>query len=102
MKPLRAGQLVTVTDDDATLDGIVAQTPSMLKLVVAVPDPKREAVLREFHRSALRERRQAGEHDTALRRVIGKASAAGGHGGPRSAQGRRGHTRAPAHRTPGR
>lgn len=101
MKPLRAGQLVTVTDDGATFDGIVAQTPSILKLVVVVPDEKGEPVLRTFHRSALRERSRAGEHDTALRRALGKASA-GGHDGARSAQGRRGHTRAPAHRSTGR
>ena len=102
MKPLRAGQLVTVTDDGVTLDGIVAQTPSMLKLVVAVPEADADPVLRTFHRGALRERTRAGEHDTALRRVIGKAASAPGHDGQRSGPGRRGHTRAPAHRSTGR
>jgi hypothetical protein len=102
MKPLRAGQLVTVTDDGATFDGIVVQTPSLLKVVVAVRDPKADVVMRTFHRGALRERSRAGDDDAALRRAMGKAAAAGGHGGPTSAQGRRGHTRAPAHRSTGR
>jgi hypothetical protein len=101
MKPLREGQLVTVTEDGVTVDGIVAQVPTMLKLVVAVPDEKDDAVLITVHRSALRERTRPGDHDAALRRAMGRASGSS-RGGPRSGQGRRGHTRAPTHRPTGR
>jgi hypothetical protein len=102
MKPLREGQLVTVTEDGVTLDGIVVHRPTMAKLVVAVAEADAEPALRTVPRTAVRERSRAGDHDTALRRLMGKASAAA-RGGPQGGKAPRpGHTRAPAHRSPGR
>jgi hypothetical protein len=105
MKSLREGQLVTVTRDDVTLDGIVAHVPSLVKVVVAVPDAEREAILRTVHPKTLALRDEPGESDQALRRLIDRAPA-GGRGGPPGAKGgaggRRGHARISPHRTTGK
>jgi hypothetical protein len=100
MKSLHEGQLVTVTEDDRTMDGIVFQVLSVLKAVVAVPDGEHGS-FRTVHRGALRER-GPGEHDDALRKLIRKTTAAG-HGAPHGrnggAGGRRGAARVAGHRT---
>jgi hypothetical protein len=105
MKSLHEGQLVTITGEGPTLDGIVFHTPSLLKAVVAVPDDELGAVLRTVHRTTLTERTEAGEHDEALRRLIRRtpSTGRGGHGaGKAGGHGQRGFTRAPSHRSTGR
>jgi hypothetical protein len=99
MKSIHAGQLVTVTEEGVTLDGIVFDTPNLLKVVVAVPDPEGGAVFRTVRRGSLSERREAGEHDAELRKLI-RRSPRTSRSGPRGADGpRRGHMRGAAHRT---
>ena len=102
MKSLHEGQLVTVTDGDAAVDGIVFQVQSFLKAVVAVPDGETGA-FRTVHRSALSERTEAGEHDDALRKLIRRtpSGARGGGRGGSGIGGSRGHTRGADHRSTG-
>jgi hypothetical protein len=103
MKSLREGQLVTVARDGEVLDGIVFHAPSILKVVVAVPDAERGAILRTVHRRTLTERDAAGPHDKALRRMVARMpSAVRGGPGRGAGSGQRGHTRSPAHRTTGK
>jgi len=99
MKSLHEGQLVTVTDDGQTVDGIVFQVQSVLKAVVAVPDDEHGAAFRTVHRSTLKER-GAGEHDEALKKVI-RRTPHGGRGAVRGGgvQGSRGHSKGASHRT---
>jgi hypothetical protein len=102
MKSLREGQLVTVEIEDSELDGIVHHAPSLVKVVVAVPDDERGTVLRTVHRRTVSEREAAGPDDDALRRLIrreGRVGSGGGQGGGRR---RQGHTRGPVHRTTGK
>lgn len=88
------------------LDGIVFDTPSDSKVVVAIMDPNRGPVLRTFPPSALTERTDDSEHDRALRLLIRRtpppvhgAARGGGGGAPgRSA----GYKRGAAHRPTGR
>jgi hypothetical protein len=102
---LREGQLVTVAGQRRSLDGIVFDTPSARKVVVAVPDDARGPVLRTVQRDALTERTEPSEHDDALRALIRRTPSTrrGGQGGGSGAGGgSRGHNRPPAHRTTGR
>lgn len=105
MTSLREGDLVTVAGEHGERDGIVFHVASRTKVVVAVPDAARGAVMRTFHPGTLSERAEAGEHDEALRRLVRRTPSPGGGrpggpGGPGS--GPRGHTRSPAHRPTGR
>jgi len=101
VKTFREGELVTVTRDDEVLDGIVSHVESMVKVVVAVPDEERGAILRTVHPRTLGERGEDGLDDNALRRVIQKSSA--GRGGRRGGQGpRRGFGGTTGHRTTGK
>jgi hypothetical protein len=105
MTSFREGELVTVTGDRGQRDGIVFHVPSKSKVVVAVPDEARGAVMRTFDLKALTARSDDGAHDEALRRLIRRTPPVrggqpGGTGGPGS--GSRGHTRSPAHRATGR
>lgn len=87
-------------------DGIVFDTPSASKVVVAVVDPERGPVLRTVHLNTLSAREEEGPADKALRLLIRRtpppplrgASAAGVGSG----RGRAGHTRGASHRTTGR
>lgn len=105
MKAFREGELVSVSKDDVVLDGVVAHTESILKIVVAVPDSDRGAILRTVHPRTLTERKEPGPDDQALQRLIQRTPSTG-RGGPRGGQGpgrgQRGHTRGPGHRTTGR
>jgi hypothetical protein len=105
MESFRAGELVTVTGERGERDGIVFHVPGRSKVVVAVPDAARGAVMRTFHPGTLAARTAPGAHDDALRRLIRRTPSAG-HGDPRGANGlgsgSRGHTRSPAHRSTGR
>jgi hypothetical protein len=105
MTSLREGELVTVAGERGERDGIVFDVPSKSKVIVAVPDAARGAVMRSFQPSALSARSEAGEHDEALRRLIRRTPSVGrgdprGQNGP--GQGSRGHTRSATHRPTGR
>jgi hypothetical protein len=105
MEPANQGDLVTVAASGPTLDGIVFDTPSTTKVVVAVMDRQRGPVFRSLHPDTLSERTEAGPHDPALRLLIrrtpaptrGKARGAGSAG-----RGRAGFTRSATHRATGR
>lgn len=103
---LTRGDLVRVAGGGPELDGIVFDTPSRTKVVVAVVDPSRGPVFRTVHPDALAARAEQGSDDRALhllmRRAAASAVAGGARGGARNAQGRAGHTRAATHRSTGR
>jgi hypothetical protein len=103
LKTFREGQLVTVAAEEGTLDGVVAQVLSLVRVEVAVQDANGDAVFRTAHPKSLTPRDAAGETDDVLRRLIHRGTAAS-HGAPGggSARGRRAHTRGAAHRTTGR
>ena len=99
------GDLVTVTDGSAQLDGLVFETPSASKVVVAVVDPKRGPRFRSVNPSTVSEREAEGPHDRALRLLV-KRTAPSTHsstpGGRGNEHGRTGFTRGAAHRPTGR
>jgi len=105
MQSPSAGELVTVTGDGPPLDGIVFDTPSTTKTVVAVVDRGRGPVFRTVHPRTLSERTAEGAGDRALRLLIKRTPApvrGSARGGTGSAQGRSGHSRAAMHRTTGK
>ena len=106
MTSMRSGDLVTVTGDRGEREGIVFHWASKTKVIVAVPDAARGAVMRTFPASALSAREADGAHDDALRQLIRRTPVPAGrgepHGGGGPGNGPRGHTRAPAHRPTGR
>jgi hypothetical protein len=105
MEPTQAGELVKVADGGPEHDGIVFDTPSHSKVVVAVVDPKRGPVFRSVHPTALSERTQEGPGDKAMRLLIKRTPPpvrGGARGGPGGGQGRSGHTRTTMHRTTGK
>jgi hypothetical protein len=105
MTSFSEGDLVTVTGEHRDRDGIVFHVASRSKVLVAVPDDARGAVMRTFDPKVLAERTTDGAHDEALRMLIRRTPSAG-RGDPRAQNGpgggRSGHTRAPAHRATGR
>lgn len=96
-----AGDLVNVADGGPVLDGIVFDTPSSSKVVVAVVDPGRGPVFRTVHPTVLTERAQAGPQDRALRFLLRRTPSpvhGAVRGGGAGAQARAGHTRSATHR----
>jgi hypothetical protein len=105
MEPTHAGDIVTVASGGPTIDGIVFDTPSRAKVVVAVMDPKRGPVFRTVHPDALSERSDAGAHDRALRLLVRRTpppARGAARGGVRGGRGPAGYTRSTAHRSTGR
>jgi hypothetical protein len=105
MEPIRVGALVKVAGPGPELDGIVFDTPSDSKAVVAVVDPGRGPVLRTVQARTLSERTEEGRHDHALRLLIRRTPApvhGAARGGSGTGRGRAGHTRGATHRTTGR
>jgi hypothetical protein len=105
MEAASNGELVTVVDDGPALDGIVFDTPSRTKVVVAVLDPTRGPVFRTVHPRTLSEREQEGPADRALRALMRRTpppvrGGAGDRGGTGRAS--RGHSRGTMHRTTGK
>jgi hypothetical protein len=102
MRSFHEGQLVTLVGEDEAFDAIVVNTPSLVKIEVAVPDDEHGTVFRTVHPKVLRERTEAGEHDDALRRQIRRTGFDGR--GPRTGpgSGRRGHSQPSGHRTTGK
>jgi hypothetical protein len=70
MEPVSAGALVKVAGGGPVLDGIVFDTPSNSKAVVAVVDPVRGPAFRTVHPKTLSERTEEGPDDRALRLLI--------------------------------
>lgn len=104
MENVSAGALVKVAGDGPVLDGIVFDTPSRAKVVVAVVARGRGPVFRTVHPSTLSEREQEGPDDRALRLLVRRTPPARGaaRGGGGSGHGRAGHTRGAAHRSTGK
>jgi hypothetical protein len=105
MESSSVGELVKVSDDGRERDGIVFDTPSSAKVVVAVVDPRRGPVFRTVHPKALAERADAGPDDEALRRLMRRTpppAQRGARGAAAARSAAAGHTRAPTHRTTGR
>lgn len=96
---------MTVAGEGPKLDGIVFDTPSASKVVVAVVDRGRGPVFRTVHPRTLSERAADGADDRVLRMLIKRTPAparGSAHGGAGAGQKRSGHTRGAAHRTTGR
>ncbi len=98
-----------VAGANGELDGIVFDTPSSSKVVVAVVDPSRGPQFRTVNPTALTERAQEGPDDRALRLLIRRtpppvpgAARGATRGGPAAGQGRSAYARGTAHRTTGR
>lgn len=87
------------------LDGIVFDTPSRTKIVVAVVDRAKGPVFRTVHPDAVTPRSDAGPDDKALALLIRRTPApvrGSTRGGGASERARAGHTRAAMHRTTGK
>lgn len=99
------GDLVTVGAGRSAMDGIVFDTPSRSKVVVAVFDPDRGPRFRTVNPKELAEREEEGPNDRALQLLMrrtpspvrGAARGASGAG-----QGRSGFKRGAMHRTTGK
>ncbi len=105
METTSPGDLVTVAGDGPKLDGIVFDTPSTTKTVVAVVDRGRGPVFRTVHPRTLTERTAEGADDRALRLLIRRTpppTRGGARGAAGAGQGRSGHTRSAMHRTTGK
>jgi hypothetical protein len=105
MESTSAGELVKVAGGGPELDGIVFDTPSRSKVVVAVVDPGRGPVFRTVHPRTLTERGEEGPADQALRLLIRRTPAparGGSAGGTAAGRGNPGHARTAMHRTTGK
>jgi hypothetical protein len=105
MEPTSVGDLVKVATGGPVLDGIVFDTPSRSKVVVALVDRSKGPVLRTVHPDVLSERADEGPDDRALRLLIRRTpppvhGRAGG--GTAAGRGSRGHARGTMHRTTGK
>jgi hypothetical protein len=99
------GKLVKVAGEGRPFDGIVFDTPSRSKVVVAVMDTGRGPTFRTVHPNKLTERTEEGPDDRALRLLMRRTpppvrGAASGRGV--AGRGNPGHTRAATHRTTGK
>jgi hypothetical protein len=107
MEPVSTGELVKVAGSGPERDGIVFDTPSKSKVVVALVDPGRGPVLRTVHPKLVSERSQEGPDDRALQLLIRRTptppdrGAAGGGMGA-AGRGSAGHARGTMHRTTGK
>jgi hypothetical protein len=105
MELATAGELVKVASGGPQLDGIVFDTPSRTKVVVAVVDRARGPVFRTVDPATLSARTEEGDDDKALRLLIRRTPAptrASSRGGGAAERARAGHTRAAMHRTTGK
>ncbi len=105
MEKLATGDLVHVTGGGPALDGIVFDTPSRLKVVVAVVDPGRGPGFRTVQRETLTPRETEGSDDPALRLLIRRTQPpvrGGASGLVNVRKGAAGFTRGTSHRSTGR
>jgi hypothetical protein len=99
------GDLVSVAGAGPSVDGLVFDTPSRTKVVVAVVDRSKGPVFRTVHPETLTEREAEGPDDAALRSLVRRTPApahGGARGGSSGRKGSAGFTRGPAHRPTGR
>ncbi len=106
MESTSAGELVKVGGSGPPLDGIVFDTPSKSKVVVAVLDAARGPVFRTVHPKDLTERTEEAPEDRALHLLIRRTPApptrATGGGGGATGHQSAGHRRSAMHRTTGK
>jgi hypothetical protein len=105
MEPANAGELVKVGGGGPEVDGIVFDTPSRSKVVVAVVDPGRGPVFRTVHPKVLSERTEEGPDDRALRLLVRRTPPpprGAARGGVRGGHTRPGYARGAMHRTTGK
>jgi hypothetical protein len=105
MEHTSAGELVKVASGGPQLDGIVFDTPSRTKVVVAVVERGRGPVFRTVAPETLSERAEEGPDDKALRLLIRRTPApvrGSSRGGGVAERARAGHTRNAMHRTTGK
>ena|SRR5579859_474956 len=105
MELVSVGELVKVGGGGPELDGIVFDTPSRSKVVVAVVDPTRGPLFRTVNPGTLTERTEEGPHDRALRLLVRRTPPAvrgAARGETRGGQGRSGYKRGAGHRTTGK
>jgi hypothetical protein len=99
------GELVKVAGGGPERDGIVFDTPSKSKVVVAVVDPGRGPVFRTVHPKMVSERSEEGPDDRALHLLI-RRTPTPAHGatagGVAAGRGSPGHERGTMHRTTGK
>ncbi len=105
MEIVSIGERVTVAGSGPALDGIVFDTPSRTKTVVAVVDPSRGPRLRTVNPKTLTLRPETGPDDHALELLVRRMPTPV-HGAARGArsggQGRSGFKRGAAHRPTGK
>jgi hypothetical protein len=105
MESVEIGDLVTVTGTGAPVDGLVYETPSRTKTVVAVVDPKHGPVFRSVNPSVLEAREQESKHDVALRLLVRRTQGTvrgSGHSSGSAQKRQAGFTRGASHRPTGR
>jgi hypothetical protein len=105
MESTSTGELVKVAGGGPELDGIVFDTPSRSKVVVAVVDPGRGPMFRTVHPRTLTERTEEGPDDRALRLLVRRTpppARGTSSGGINAGRGNPGHTRTAMHRTTGK
>jgi hypothetical protein len=105
MDLVNVGERVNVEDGGAVREGIVFDTPSRSKVVVAVFDARRGPVFRTVHPRGLSERTQDGTADAALRLLIRRTpppGRRGNSGGTGVGTRRAAHTRGAMHRSTGK
>ena len=99
------GELVRVTGTGPAADGIVFDTPSSGKVVVAIMDPARGPLFRTVNTKAVSERAETGTDDRALQLLI-RRTPVPVHGAARGSApggaGREGYKRGAAHRSTGK
>jgi hypothetical protein len=103
---LNMGELVSVSSAGLAADGIVFDTPSSGKVVVAMMDPVRGPLFRTVNATTVSERAEAGTDDHALHLLI-RRTPAPVHGAARGAarggsSRREGYKRGAAHRSTGK
>jgi hypothetical protein len=105
MESTQVGELVKVAGTGPELDGIIFDTPSSSKVVVALVEPGRGPVFRTVAASAVSERSEEGPHDRALRLLIRRTPPpvpGASRGATSGGRGRPGHARGAMHRTTGK
>jgi hypothetical protein len=105
MESTSAGELVKVASGSSELAGIVFDTPSRSKIVVAVIDSGRGPMFRTVHPDTLSERIEEAPEDRALRLLIRRTpppARGTSSGGTDARRGRPGHTRGAMHRSTGK
>ena len=106
METVSIGDLVSIAGPGPSVDGLVFDTPSRTKVVVAVVDKAKGPVFRTVHPETLIERDSEGPDDPALRSLVRRTPAPAHGGGRGGGSGRKGSaggfTRGPAHRPTGR